>query len=221
VYELDWSVLWQYRNVFLQGLQMTLKVSLVSTVIAIIIGIIMGIMRLSKIKFIQAIAYVYVEIIRNTPLLVQLYVIYFGIGNFINYQTNFWPAVAGLSIFAGSYVTEIVRAGIQSVARGQQEAALSVGMTEGQAMRLVILPQAMMKILPPLAGQFITLIKDSSLVSFLALTDITFAARKITASTFRPLEVYVGAALLYFVLTATLSQGVALLERRTARSAGR
>jgi polar amino acid transport system permease protein len=218
---MDWSVVWNYRNVYLQGLEMTLKVSIMATLIAIGIGVVMAIFRLSRFKPLSMLAYGYVEVIRNTPLLVQLFVIYFGLGSIIDYKTEFWPAVAGLAIFAGSYVTEIVRAGIQSIPRGQREAALSVGMTGNQALRLIVLPQAFTRILPPLAGQFITLIKDSSLVSFLALTDITFAARKIMASTFRPLEVYLAAAALYFMLTGTLSQFVAFLERRTARSAGR
>jgi len=216
---LDWSVLWRYRAVFLHGLKITLHVSVVAIVLATIIGTLVGLCRLSRNKLISGLAYVYIEIIRNTPLLVQLFVIYFGIGQFIHYKTEFWPATVGLAIFAGSYVAEIVRAGIQSVARGQMEAALSLGMDYRQAMRYVVLPQAFRRILPPLTGQFISLIKDSSLVSFLALTDITHAARKVTASTFQAFVVYVGAAFLYFILTASLSQLAGLVERKVARSA--
>jgi len=215
---LNWSVVWEYREVFLQGLQVTLKVSSIAIVLATIIGVIAGLARLSKNRLVSAIAACYVEAIRNTPLLVQLFLIYFGVGMFVKYETEFWPAVTALAIFAGSYVAEIVRAGIQSIAKGQMEAALSLGMNYYQAMWHIILPQAFKRILPPMAGEFISLIKDSSLVSFLAITDLTYAGRKVTAATFRSFEIYVATAALYFVLTFSLSQAVRLLERRAARS---
>ena len=128
------------------------------------------------------------------------------------------PLVLSLGIFTGAYVAEIVRAGIQSVARGQMEASLSVGMTNMQAMRLVILPQAIRRILPALAGQFISLIKDSSLVSVFGYAELTHAANRVTAATFRALVPNVFVAAVYFVIAYSLSQVVSLIERRTARS---
>lgn len=214
----DWSIIWQYRLVFLQGMKVTLQVSSVAIVFATIIGVLAGLCRLSKNRVLSALAACYVEAIRNTPLLVQLFLIYYGVGMFIRYKTEFWPAVAALAVFCGSYIAEIVRSGIQSVAKGQMEAALSLGLSYPQAMWHIIMPQAFRRILPPLAGEFISLVKDSSLVSFIAITDLTYAGRKVTSATFRSFEVYVTTALLYFSLTFALSLAVRGLERRAARS---
>ena len=206
-----------YLPVFLTGMKNTLFISAQALVLAFFVGIIAGVMRVSRIRLVNGIALAYVEAIRNTPLLVQLIIFYFGLGPiFGNTQTV--PLVLGLGFFTGAYVAEIVRAGIQSVARGQMEAALSVGMTNMQAMQFIILPQAVRRILPALAGQFISLIKDSSLVSVFGFAELTHAANRVTAATFRALVPNVFVALVYFVIAYTLSQGVSLIERRTARS---
>lgn len=220
--ELFDPLVWQrtvgaYFPVFMNGMKNTIVISAQSLVLALIVGILAGIMRVSRSKWINRIAQVYIEIIRNTPLLVQLIIFYFGLGPlFQNSQTI--PLVLGLGIFTGAYVAEIVRAGIQSVARGQMEASLSVGMTYFQAMQLIILPQAVRRILPALAGQFISLIKDSSLVSVFGYAELTHAANRVTAATFRALVPNIFVAFLYFVIAYTLSQLINLVERRTARS---
>ncbi|MCL4559283.1 MAG: amino acid ABC transporter permease [Chloroflexi bacterium] len=220
--ELFDPLVWQnsiigYLRVFETGLLNTLTISAQSLVLAFVIGILVGVMRVSKGCLVNGIARAYVEAIRNTPLLVQLIIFYFGLGPlFGNNQTI--PLVLGLGLFTGAYVAEIVRAGIQSVARGQMEAALSVGMTNTQAMSLIILPQAVRRILPALAGQFISLIKDSSLVSVFGFAELTHAASRVTAATFRALVPNVFVAIVYFVIAYTLSQGVSMIERRTARS---
>jgi polar amino acid transport system permease protein len=126
--------------------------------------------------------------------------------------------ILSLSIFAGAYITEIFRAGIQSVHKGQREAALSLGMTETQCMCLVVLPQAFKRVLPPLAGQFISLIKDSSLVSVIAVEELTYAARNTITMTFRAFEVYIAVAVFYFLLSFILSRFVHILEERLAVS---
>lgn len=173
--------------------------------------------KVSPNLILRSIANVYVEWIRNTPLLIQVLFIYFGLGVFFN-LSPIVASVIALSLFSGAYIAEIIRAGIQAVPRGQREAALSIGMTDFQSMRLIILPQAIKRILPPLAGQFITLVKDSSLVSVIAVTDLTYVAKNIVTTTFRAFEVWLVIAAFYFVLSFTLSLAVRKLESRLAKS---
>jgi len=197
----------------LVGLWITLKISAVSLVFALALGLVAGLGRVADNPAARNLAATYVELIRGTPLLVQIFIFYFFIGTVL-VLSPFTAAVAALSVFTGAYVAEIVRAGIEAVPRGQMEAARSLGMSSLQAMRFVILPQALRKSLPPLAGQFISLIKDSSLVSVIAITDLTKAGREIVSSTFTPFEVWFTVALMYLVLTGALSLWVRRLERR-------
>ncbi|MCP4687973.1 MAG: ABC transporter permease subunit, partial [Desulfobacterales bacterium] len=166
------------------GLWLTLQVSVFATIIGVIIGIVGGLARISSMPAIKWTSIVYIELIRGSPLMVQILIWYFVIGTLCNdllatYGFNrlpaFWYAVASLAFFAGAYVTEIVRAGIQSIHRGQTEAARSLGMSYAQSMLHIILPQALRRIMPPLAGQFISLIKDSSLLGMIAIRDLTKA----------------------------------------------
>ncbi len=209
------------------GLWLTLKLSIIATIAGVIIGIIGGIARLSSNPTLKWTTIVYVEIIRGSPLMVQILIWYFVFGTVINdlLAVNglgrlpaFWYGVASLACFAGAYVTEIVRSGIQSIHRGQTEAARSLGMSYAQSMRHIILPQALRRILPPLAGQFISLIKDSSLLGIIAIRELTKAAREIVSASLQPFEVYFLAAVLYLVLTFTLSMAVQKLEQRMAVS---
>lgn len=209
------------------GLWITLKISVMSTIFGVIIGIISGLMRISDNPALRWTSIVYVELIRGSPLMVQILIWYFVLGTLINdllYANGFgqipafWYGVASLACFAGAYVSEIVRAGIQSIHRGQTEAARSLGMSYAQSMRYIILPQALRRILPPLAGQFISLIKDSSLLGIIAIRELTKAAREAVTATLQPFEVYILLGLLYLVLTFTLSMYVQHLERRMATS---
>ena len=209
------------------GLWITLKLSIIATIAGIIIGIIGGIARMSSNPTLKWTSIVYVEIIRGSPLMVQILIWYFVFGTVINdllatYGLGrlpaFWYGVASLACFAGAYVTEIVRAGIQSIHKGQTEAARSLGMSYAQSMQHIILPQALRRILPPLAGQFISLIKDSSLLGIVAIRELTKAAREIVSASLQPFEVYFLAAILYLVLTFTLSMAVQKLEKRMAVS---
>ncbi|MGD1969058.1 MAG: amino acid ABC transporter permease [Desulfobacterales bacterium] len=209
------------------GLWITLKISILATIFGVIIGIIGGLTRISGNPALKWTTMVYVEVIRGSPLLVQILIWYFIFGTVINellaaYGLGripaWWYGVASLACFAGAYVTEIVRAGIQSIHRGQMEAARSLGMSYAQAMRYIIMPQALRRILPPLAGQFISLIKDSSLLGIIAIRELTKAAREAVTASLQPFEIFMVCAVLYLVLTFTLSMLVQHLERRMAIS---
>ena len=197
----------------LVGLWITLKISAWSLLFAILLGLVAGLGRVAENPAARNLAATYVELIRGTPLLVQIFIFYFFIGTVLE-LSPLTAAIAALAVFTGAYVAEIVRAGIEAVPRGQMEAARSLGMGYAQAMRFVILPQALRKTLPPLAGQGINLIKDSSLVSVIAITDLTKAGREIVSSTFTPFEVWFTVAAMYLLLTGALSIWVRRLERR-------
>ena len=197
----------------LTGLWTTMWISAVSSVFGLLIGLIAGLMKISKNYTVRTLAAIYVEVIRGTPLLVQIFIAYFFFGTVFNLDRNV-AGIGALALFAGAYVAEIIRSGIQSIAKGQMEAARSLGMSMPQAMIDVILPQAFKRILPPLSGQFISLIKDSSLVSVIAITDLTKSGREIITSTFATFEIWLVVAAMYLIVTSILSQFVFYLERR-------
>ncbi|MGI9569306.1 MAG: amino acid ABC transporter permease [Desulfobulbia bacterium] len=199
------------------GLWTTMWISFVASIFALFIGIIAGMMKISRNFTVSTLAAIYVEIIRGTPLLVQLFIAYFFFGTVFNLD-RVVAGIGALALFAGAYVAEIVRAGIVAIPRGQMEAARSLGMSLPQAMRDIILPQAFKRILPPLSGQFISLIKDSSLVSVIAITDLTKSGREIITSTFATFEIWLVVAAMYLIVTSVLSQFVFYLERRLAVS---
>ena len=201
----------------IMGMWTTIWISFVSGILGLVIGLLTGLARVSKNFTINGLAAVYIEFIRGTPLLVQIFIAYFFVGTVFNLSRNV-AGVGALALFAGAYVAEIVRAGIQSISRGQMEAARSLGMTMPQAMLDIILPQALKRILPPLSGQFISLIKDSSLVSVIAITDLTKSGREIITSTFATFEVWLVIAAMYLIITSVLSQLVFYMERRFAVS---
>ncbi|AZU62253.1 amino acid ABC transporter permease [Neobacillus mesonae] len=213
VYQTDWSVIPNNIGLFLEGLWLTLEISALALLFSIPIGIIIGLLRISRNKLVSFIATAYIEVMRGIPLLVLLLWIFFVLGQFLSLGP-YWSAVLGLATFSGAFVAEIVRAGIQSVPKGQMEAARSSGMKYSQAMRLIILPQAFRKVLPPLASQFIILIKDSSLVSVISVVDLTLVSKNLVATSFRSLEVWTFVALLYFLITFTLSQIIRYFEKK-------
>jgi len=217
MYRLNFAVLLEYWPAFLAGLQMTIKVSVLSIFFGTLMGVAGALAKTSRFRLLRALAFTYVEWIRNTPLLIQILFIYFGLGVFFSLSPMV-ASVFALSFFSGAYITEIIRAGIQSIHKGQREAAFSLGMTEGQSMFLVVLPQAVRRILPPLAGQFITLIKDSSLISVIAVSDLTYVAKNVVTNTFRAFEVWLAIAVFYFILSFALSWSVRSLEYRLAKS---
>jgi polar amino acid transport system permease protein len=201
----------------LNGLWVTIYISFTSGILGLILGLVTGLCRVSKNYTVRGLAILYVELVRGTPLLVQIFIFYFFIGTVLNLDRTV-AGIGALGIFAGAYIAEIVRAGIQSIPRGQMEAARSLGMTIPQAMRHIILPQAFKRTLPPMAGQFISLVKDSSLVSVIAITDLTKSGREVITSSFATFEVWLTIAALYLVVTALMSQLVFWMERRLAIS---
>jgi polar amino acid transport system permease protein len=206
----------------LPGVGLTLLVTVCAYAIAIVVGLIVGLMRLSTNPVLFHLARVYVEIMRGLPLLVVVLYAGFVIGPWVRDVTRdlYNPpmlarAIVGLGLGYGAYVSEVFRSGIQSIGKGQSEAARSLGMSSGQTMRHVILPQAIRIILPPLGNDLVALLKDSSLIAVLALEDILQLGRQWISRTFRAIEGYNTIAFLYLVLTMTLSVIVAWIERRT------
>lgn len=207
---------WQIGPI-VKGLFVTLWISAAASLLGLIVGLITGLCRVSSNLTLRQLSIFYIEIIRGTPLLVQIFIFYYFLGTVLDID-RFVAGILALAIFAGAYVAEIIRAGIQSIPKGQMEAARSLGMNVPQAMIHIILPQAFKRILPPLAGQFISLIKDSSLVSVIAITDLTKSGRDIIATTFATFEIWFVVAILYLLTTSLLSQVIAWVERRLAVS---
>ena len=194
------------------GLFVTLEIGAYSIVLGLTIGLVTAFLRLSDSFSGRLLAKVYLEVVRNTPLLVQLFVFYFILGPILE-MDRFWIAVVCISFFEGSFASEIMRAGILSVPRGQWEASDSVGLNRGQAYRYVILPQAVPIMLPPLVGILVNLIKHSAIVSVIAVFDLTTTGLDIISETFMAFEVWIVVAAIYLVLTITLSLCVSGLEK--------
>jgi polar amino acid transport system permease protein len=197
----------------LQGLLVTLEISALSLVCTLVLGLTAALFRLSASFTARALARGYLELIRNTPLLIQIFFVYFVLSPVLDIGA-FASAVLALSLFEGAYATEILRAGIVSLHRGQWEAAHSLGLGAFDTYQYVILPQAVRRVLPPLAGQAISLIKDSSLVSTIAIYDLTMQGQKIVSETFLAFEIWFTVAAIYLVMTFGLSLAVRALERR-------
>lgn len=203
----------------LTGAKLTVQLTAVSVFFGIILGTLTGMLRISKTPF-RFIAAIYIDVIRGTPLLVQTFIIFYGLPSLIQRPIPaYFAAVLALSINSGAYVGEIVRAGIQSLDKGQWEAAASLGMSGYQTMKHIILPQAFRRILPPLGNEFIALLKDSSLVSVIALEELVRKGQVIIGRTFRPFEIWFAVAVIFFVMTFIVSRFVDLLERRVTRHA--
>jgi polar amino acid transport system permease protein len=197
----------------LSGLAVTLKITAISLVLATAIGLLTALLRLANSSLGRLLARIYLESVRNTPLLVQLFFIYFVAAPVLDIG-RFTSAVLALSLFEGAYASEIFRAGIVSIHRGQWEAAYSLGLNTPQTYHHVVLPQAIRRILPPLASQAISLIKDSALVSTIAIYDLTMQGQAIVAETYLVFEVWFVVAAIYLMLTASLSMAVHRLEKR-------
>lgn len=198
------------------GIFVTFQVTTLAILLALVIGLLAGLGQISRITLVTRIATVYVEVIRGIPLLVQLFYIYFALGKFLRLQ-GIPAAVIAMSFCYGAYMGEIFRAGIQAVPKGQMEAALALGMSRTQALWRVILPQTIKIILPPIGNEFIALLKDSSLVSILAISDLLRRGREYAATSFRYFESYTMVALVYLVLTLFLSRLVGIMEERLHR----
>ena len=221
------SFLPKYGKMFIEGIEYTLLLAVVSVLIAVIPALILALMRLSKNRFLSGLAGAYIAVFRSTPLLVQLSIIYFGLFGAITLPRlylfgfiaidRFIPCVVALALNSSAYVAEIFRAGIQAVDAGQTEAARSLGMTAWQAMRLLVLPQAVKNVLPALANEIVTMVKESSICSTLGIADLMFAAKSTASATWITLGPYTLAAAIYFCINYPAGKAIEAIERRMRR----
>jgi polar amino acid transport system permease protein len=195
------------------GILVTFEVTIGAIALALVIGLFAGLGRISQNRIVSGASALYVEVIRGIPLLVQIFYIYYALGRFVKVPPMA-SAIIAMAVCYGAYIGEIFRAGIQSLPKGQSEAALALGMTRAQAMRHVILPQAFRVILPPIGNEFIALLKDSSLVSIIAVADLLRRGREFASESFAYFETYTVIALVYLVITLFFSKLIGLLEER-------
>jgi polar amino acid transport system permease protein len=201
---------------FVQATGVTLQLTVTSLLLACVIGLLFAFMKLSRYRLLRLVADAYIGLIRGTPLIVQIMWLYFGITNLL-VLSKFWAGVLALAIHSGAYIAEIFRGAIQSIDKGQMEAARSLGMSHTLAMRRIILPQAFRRAIPPLGNQFIIGLKDSSLVAFIGVQEIFNVSMSEAAATFRQLEFYTIAGLYYLVLVIVFTLIVNRLEKRLDR----
>lgn len=199
----------------LLGAGVTIKITVMSVALGVLIGLFVGIARICRVKPLRFLAAVYVDFFRGTPLLVQIFLFYFAVPVITGQRIDpYVAAVGSCGINSGAYVAEIVRAGIQSIDDGQMEAGRSLGMTWAQTMRYIIVPQAIKRVIPPLGNEFIALLKDSSLVSVIGFEELTRRGQLIIAKTYGSLEIWFSVAIIYLVMTLSISRLVAYLEKR-------
>jgi polar amino acid transport system permease protein len=213
-YRWNWEAPWRYRMLFWQGWLTTVAYALAALVLSMAIGLIAALLGRSRVLILRVSARLYVELIRGTPLLVQILIFFYVVAPMFRIGSRDIVGVLALALFAGAYITEIVRAGIESVGRTQWETAKAVGLTRTQTFRHVVFPQALRQSLPPLAGQFVSLIKDSSLLSVIGVSEFALNAQQVNAVTYSTLESYLPLALGYLALTLPLSLWTRSLERR-------
>ena len=203
----------KYWPLFLEGATTTVLLSFFSVIVGVGCGTLMALARLSQNKFLSKAAKVYIDIIRGTPLLVQLYLVYFGLATVLDLN-DFVSGVIAVSVNTTAYIAEIIRSGIQSVDKGQMEAARAMGMPKRMAMRQIILPQAMKKILPAIGNEFATLIKETSIVSLIGIHDLMYSSDTVRGATFTVFIPLLMTAFLYFVMTTTIAFFMDKLERK-------
>ncbi|MBA5852029.1 amino acid ABC transporter permease [Clostridium sp. cel8] len=211
---MDFSFITKYYPFFINGAKFTIIISFFAVILGVVGGVIIALMKMSKNKILKGVSSAYVEFIRGTPSLVQLYIVVYGLPNAGIHIPDIVAGVIALGINSSAYVAEIVRAGIQAVDRGQMEAARSLGMKEAKAMRYIIIPQAIKNILPALGNEFIVVVKESSIVSIVGIHELMYNADTVRSVLFKPFIPLVIAALIYFVITFTLSRIVRKFEGR-------
>ena len=224
-----WSLFIKYAGHFLGGAWMALVLALITVFLSTVLGTLFALGKLSKIKPLKWLISAYIEIFRSTPLMVQVMVVYFGAAAFgikVNlpimddFNSFFWGLLV-LVLNSSAYVAEIVRSGINAVDAGQVEAARSLGMSHGLASRKVVLPQAFRNILPALMNEFVSIIKETSIVSLVGISELMFCAKDVVSISYRTLEPYVIAAIIYFIMVFPLSKLVSYIERRMNASVTR
>lgn len=207
-YKFDWGVLLVYRHLLWQGLLLTVQISALSMVLSLALGGMIGLGRRAEAMPVRWLCGAYIEFFRNIPLIVQLFFWYFAVG-----LEAFPAAVIGLTVYTSAYIAEVIRSGLQSIPRTQIEAARSFGMTPFQAIRHVVLPQALMRVIPPLGVEFINVIKNSSIAMTISVTELTFQTQQIESLTFRGFEAATAITILYVFLALSIVLLMAALER--------
>jgi len=213
-YDWNWRAVWQYRQKFLQGWMTTLLISVAALGLSLLISIFFALARRSRLLPLRYLAMLYIEGVRGTPLLVQILVLFYVVADAFGINNRYVVGILTLAFFAGAYLSEIIRAGIESIGESQLESARAIGLTTFQTYRFVILPQVVRRILPPLAGQFASLVKDSSLLSIIAVSEFTLNAQEVNAYTFSTLESYLPLAVGYLLLTLPISLFSRHLEQK-------
>ncbi len=214
----SWDVILQAIPVLAEGFVVTLEITVISLIIALVIGLIIGLLNTSRSKMLRGIGVSYVDFVRGTPLLVQIFMIYFGIPYALDIKIDEMVAgIAAISINAGAYMAEIFRAGILSVDKGQMEAARSLGLNHTQAMRLVVLPQAVRRMIPAFVNQAIVSLKDTSLLTVIGIRELTNSGEIIISGNYRIFEIWTTVAIFYFIFIHALTLFSRYLERRLAK----
>jgi His/Glu/Gln/Arg/opine family amino acid ABC transporter permease subunit len=226
-YQFKWSVLWSGQSAgwLLQGLLTTLELSILAWVLAVFLGILSGALRTVTFKPLRAIAVFYVEFFRNVPLLVWMFFWYFGVPPLLprgvqewlfNHGAEFWAAVIALGVYTGARMSEVIRAGILAIPRTQFEASVAIGLTVGQAYRLIILPIALRLIVPPMTNESLNLLKNSSVALTISVAELTFQTRQIETYTAKAIEALTAGTLIYLALCLTIATVMSRVEKRFA-----
>ena len=220
IMSIRFDILWNYKDLFIKGIWITLGLTIVGYTCGVLLGLVLGLGKLSKQKLIHYPCKWYIDFFRGTPLLVQIFLIHLAvIPTIFGHSLGFFVSGAvALTLNCSAYTAEIFRAGIQSLDKGQMEAARSLGMPHNLAMKQIILPQAFRRMVPPLGNELIALLKDSSLVTVIAATDILYAAKVVAGASFRVWEPYILAAILYLMLTWVCTKLIAYVEKRYSTS---
>lgn len=211
---MDFGVVWHYRHLIWQGFLVTVEISVMAIVTSTIVGLLAGVAKTSHKKWLISPVIAYVEIFRGSPVMIQLFMVYYGLAYLHIPISMFDSVLLVFTLYSGAYIAEIVRGGIESISKGQWEAAQTIGLNYAQIMRKIILPQAVRVIMPPLFGWYISLLKDTSIASVIGYTELVFQAQSVINITDRPFETYLVVAVLYFVISYPLSQFVEWMERR-------
>lgn len=210
MYHWGWDSIYPYRAKFFQGWVVTLIISILSLVLSLVIGLILALSKRSRFLPLRYATHAYVESIRSSPLLVQILIFFYVVATALHFNSRFFAGVIILALFEGAYICEIIRAGIEGIGKSQLETAKAIGLTKSQTYRYVIFPQAFRHILPALTGQFVSLVKDSSLLSIISVNEFTLNAREVNSFTYSTLECYIPLAVGYWIITVPIS----LLSKR-------
>lgn len=211
---LDWSSVWNYKQLFFKGWLITIAISVASLLLSFLIGTIAVLCSRLKTPFFSRLYHAYIEIIRGTPLLVQILFFYYVVAHEIGLENRYVAGVIILSLFNGAYIAEMIRGGIETVSHTQLDSAKAIGLSQRQSYQYVIFPQAIRHIIPPLAGQFASIIKDSSLLSIIGINELTNSAQQINSATYSTLEIYFPLGIAYLLLTFPISLWSRYLEKR-------